>query len=243
MGVSLWRVYLSDLRKPENTRPSPKKLEQTQKKVEEVLVQGVQRMQKANKVDATLVGAVLSLAQLYIDTNRPEEALKWLNDKDVGSLTLLKAGNEHTKTDKFATEAYKVALRSHIGVLPKYKNDEKRRDETMKAAEAVMNALEKTVGQDAQAAERLTQIYIIMGKDLENQLLGASKDAKAREALSEAFEQFLARIAQRPGNTYASLIWVGETFYNLGSAADSSQEEKLRATQKQGGSGTKAGTN
>ena len=36
----------------------------------------------------------------------------------------------------------------------------------------------------------------------------------------EAFEQFLARIAHRPGNTYASLIWVAETFFNLGSAAD-----------------------
>jgi hypothetical protein len=218
-------------------------MQDTQKKVEEVLVSGVKRMQKANKVDATLVSAVLSLAQLYIDTNRPEEALKWLNDKDVGSLTLLKAGNEHTKTDKFATEAYKVALRSHIGVLPKYKNDEKRRDETMKNAETVMDALEKAVGQDEQAAERLTQIYIIMGKDLENQLLGVRNDPKAREALSEAFEQFLARIAQRPGNTYASLIWVGETFYNLGSAADSSQEEKFRATQKKNGSSAKVETN
>jgi hypothetical protein len=156
---------------------------------------------------------------------------------------LLKAGNEHTKTDKFATEAYKVALRSHIGVLPKYKNDEKRRDETMKNAETVMDALEKAVGQDEQAAERLTQIYIIMGKDLENQLLGVRNDPKAREALSEAFEQFLARIAQRPGNTYASLIWVGETFYNLGSAADSSQEEKFRATQKKNGSSAKVETN
>jgi len=231
MGVSLWRVYLSDLRKPENTRPSAKKLEETRTKVEKVLVDGVKRMQEQKKLDATLVGAVLSLAQLYIDTNRPEEALKWLNDPEVGSLTLLEKGNEHTKTDKFATEAYKVALRSYIGVLPKYKNDEERRDETMKNAEAVMDSLEKAVGQDEQAGERLTQIYIIMGKDLEAQLLGVRNDPKAREALSEAFEQFLARIAQRPGNTYASLIWVGETFYNLGSAGDTTLEEKVKATQ------------
>lgn len=220
VGVSLWRVYLNELRKPENTRPAPEKLAQTRDKVEKVLAAGIERMQKGQKIDATLVGAVLSLAQLYIDTNRPEEALKWLNDKNVGSLTLLKAGNEHTKTKVFQTEAYKVALRSYIGVLPKYKNDQARREATMKNAEATMDLLEKAVGQDHQAAERLTQIYIIMGKDLESQLLGVRQDPKAREALSEAFEQFLERIAQRPGNTYASLIWVAETFFNLGSAAD-----------------------
>ncbi|MCE9554334.1 MAG: hypothetical protein K8T91_13285 [Planctomycetes bacterium] len=220
VGVSLWRVYLNELRKPEETRPTSEKLAEIRDKVEKILAAGVQRLQTGKKLDSTLVSAVLYLAQIYIDTNRPEDALKWLHDPNVGSLTLIEANNEHTKAQAFRTEAYKVALRSYIGVLPKYKNDQSRRETTMKRAEATMDLLEKAVGKDSLAADRLTQIYIIMGKDLESQLLGVRHDPKARAALSEAFEQFLARIALRPGNTYSSLIWVAETFFNLGSAAD-----------------------
>lgn len=220
VGVSLWRVYLNDLRKPEETRPAAEQLAKTRDKVEEILAAGVQRMQTSKKIDATLVSAVLYLAQIYINANRPEDALQWLHDPNVGSLTLIEADNEHTKAQVFRTEAYKVALRSYIGALPKYKNDQSRREATMKRAEAMMDLLEKAVGKDPLAADRLTQIYIIMGKDLESQLLGVRHDPQAREALSEAFEQFLVRIALRPGNTYSSQIWVAETFFNLGSAAD-----------------------
>ena len=219
VGVSLWRLYLIELRKPERDRLEPARLAATRDKVENVLAAGVKRL-KQKEVDALLVEAVLSLATLYIDTNRPEEALAWLNDENVGSLMLVKAGSKHTQEKAFQTETYKVALRSYIGVLPKHKGDQTRREATMKSAEAMMDLLEKSGAGDPQAAERLTRIYIIMGKDLELQLLGVRNDPSARAALSEAFEQFLARIAQRPGNTYNSLIWVAETFFNLGSAAD-----------------------
>ena len=59
-----------------------------------------------------------------------------------------------------------------------------------------MNALEQSVGSDSKAGDRLTQIYIIMGRELETQLHSAGDDSKAKEAISDAFDEFLAGIAQ-----------------------------------------------
>jgi tetratricopeptide (TPR) repeat protein len=233
VGVNLWRVYLLEQRQQENEGAEAEarkvKLQEKREKVERVLTAGVTRL-KEKEVDTSLARAVLSLAQLYVDTNRAEQALQWLNDPKVGSLTLIKAGNRHAQAPEFQSEAYKVALRSYISLLPKQK-DQAAREATMKSAEAMMNLLEKEGAKDQQAADRLTQIYIVMGRELESQLKEVGRDRKAREALSEAFEQFLGRIASRPGNNYNTLIWVAQTFFNLGSAADAGQREVTPAVK------------
>ncbi|MCE9545120.1 MAG: hypothetical protein K8T25_06335 [Planctomycetia bacterium] len=226
IGLTLWRDYLLALRKPIAKRPPQEQLTKMRGEIERLLSAGVERVQQSTTIvaDPTLVAAVLSLAQLYVDSGRPELALKWLEDPRVGTMTMIGAKSPYTQKDAFRVEAYTAALRSYIGVLPTYKNDAKGRDALLKKSMATLDALEQAVGQDAQTAQRLTQVYIVLGKDLEGQLAAARNDAAARQALSTAFEQFLSRIIERPGNAYGALIWAGETFFKLGTAADTNPE-------------------
>ena len=76
---------------------------------------------------------------------------------------------------------------------------------------------------DAKSGEMLTQIYIGLGRELQQQLDRLHKGGRKKEldAVSKAFETFLQRIGSRQeGNNFSSLNWVGDTCYALATTAD-----------------------
>jgi tetratricopeptide (TPR) repeat protein len=216
VGQALWSNYLRAARLPADERPPQADLDNDKAKAAETLEQGINRMAAAGVPSSTLVAAVLSLAQIYVDTGRPEKAIERLEDAKMGPLTLLKSGSNLVITSpNMPTEIYKLALRAYVAVQPQRLDD----------AEKVMDALEKAVNDsgDAKAGETLTVIYITLGRELQQQLevLRKSKNTDQLKAVSQGFEQFLSRISSREkGNTWSSLNWVAETFYSLGVGFD-----------------------
>lgn len=243
-GQALWSAYLRGLQAPAEERPPQAQLDQLKKQAEEVLAQGIARMEKSEQtailgnvaerrqvspeavpppetaeqtgqVDPALAAAVFTMAQIYVETGKPEKAVYWLEHPKIGPLTLIKAGSPAAAREGFATETYKVALRAYIAVSP----------QQLKKAEAIMDSLDKQVraSGDAKAAENLTAIYISLGRELKQHLqeLRKTGQRKEMEAVSKAFEVFLDRITKREtGTSYASLNWVGETYFSLGIGFD-----------------------
>lgn len=215
-GQSLWTNYLLSARLPEDERPPQADLDNLKTKAAEILTRGIEHLRSNDKVTPTLVAAVLSLAQILVDTGQPDKAIEWLENETIGPLKLLNDGNEVVFSSvQMPIEIYKLALRAYVAVQPQRLED----------AERVMNALEKAVGSsgDEKANETLTVIYIKLGRELQQQLeeLRNSKKSKELKAVSEGFETFLKRIATRnQGNTWSSLNWVAETFYSLGTGYD-----------------------
>ena len=196
-------------------RPPQAELDQLKKQALEVLGIGIDRMAKTDTVDAALASAAFAMAQISIESSQPDKAIEWLEHPKYGPLTLLKAGNPAATREGFANETYKMALRAYIAVTP----------QQLKKAEAVMDALEKQVQRSPTrpAAENLTAIYVSLGRELQQHLQELRKTGKNKEAdsVSKAFEVFLDRVAKRKaGNSYATLNWVGETYYGLGGGLD-----------------------
>lgn len=207
-GDNLWRAYLTSMRLPEAERPGQTQLDQLKKNAQEVLEKGIKRME-GNDVNPTMVGAASSLAQIYIDTGQHDKAIAILENPKYGPLTLVKAGSEITKIGSFPVETHKLALRAYVA------------KQELKKAEEEMNALEAMVasGGDAKANETLTAIYIQLGRELQQQLKLLNKEEA--QNLTKGFELFLTRIASRDkGNSYGSLSWVAETFYNMATGLD-----------------------
>jgi len=241
LGQKLWAGYLTKLHQHQAAKkqyetllkqtdnPPPQEqldqikadLDKTQgelteivEKAKKVLEDGIRRMRKpidagTAQPDYTLVASVLSLAQVYIGAGEPEKAVAWLDDEKIGAVTLVKANHPATNRENFAVATYKAALRAYVGV-----------QETDKAQQA-MQALEKLVGQsgDAQAAAKLTQIYLTLGLQLKEHLSGLRAAGKPQEAKAAArsFEAFLDVVRNREeGHNFASLIWVAKTFVGLG---------------------------
>ena len=187
------------------------------KKAQDTLRQGIDRLSKAvdagGEIDYPLAYSVLALAQILIDAGNPEEAGRWLDDPKIGPMTLIAANNPAVagRTD-FQIDTYKAALRAYVGT------------EKIEQAETVMGKLEELVGQDDETgAARLTQIYISLGRQLEELLTRLRTEGKTDQIqkVSQGFERFLDSISKREkGNSFSSLNWVAQTFASLAAGHD-----------------------
>lgn len=214
-GQVLWSAYIEQSQAPEGERPPQAELDAMAAQAQSTLEKGIERM-RANvkegaEIDATLAAALLSLSQIYVMLGEAEKAVTILEDESMGPLTLIELQHPITAEGKFKEETYKLALRGYVAT------------QALEKAEEAMNNLEKLVGGEG-GGEQLTQIYIALGRELEEQVkLLRADPAKAEELqqVSKGFELFLQRIAEREqGNTFASLNWVSETFFSLGSGFD-----------------------
>ena len=215
-GQTLWSAYLRASQAPAAERPAQAQLDQWKKQAEEVLTQGVARLEKAGgEPDASLVSGVFALAQICVETGQPAKAIAWVERPKIGPLPLVQANNPIATREPFATEVFKLALRAYIGVQP----------QQLKKAEDMMDALDKRVQSagDTKAAENLTAIYISLGRELQQQLEELRKTGKKKEleSISKAFEIFLDRVTKRDSaSSFAALNWVGATYFSLGSGFD-----------------------
>jgi hypothetical protein len=213
----LWALYVQESNKPEAQRPTQETLDALVTNAQQTLEQGIARMRKAvdegGAVDYPLVYSVLSVAQIYIGAGQSAEAVRWLDDPKIGPVTLVEAGDPVTNKGNFQVETYKAALRAYVGA------------EELEKAEKAMDSLEGLVAAegDAAAAKRLTEIYVLLGRELQQTLKRLRQEGKNEEAarVTQGFEVFLTRISKRDkGNTFSSLNWVAETFFNLGASLD-----------------------
>ncbi len=224
VGQSLWRDYANSVRLPDGdpTKPSEEALDNMLDQAEKVLVAGITRMEAEPAVSSNLVGAAYSLSQLYAGTSRPADAIRLFENPKYGPLTLVKKGDPIAKEGNYGIKTMRLALRSYIGALESAKGQTERKTLLDKGM-AMVDDLKKAVGTDAQAAERLTQILIEMGVEIEEQIRGI-KDPAGKKALSEAFVVFLDEIRNSDsGTTYSSLIWIAETFRSLGNSNDTGE--------------------
>lgn len=182
------------------------KREALQQTAETTLEGGVERMQTANygKTEAL---AVIFLAQIYVGSDRAQDAVALLENPDKGILAKLAAGNVDIEP-KIAAEAYKVALRAYVSSIAEGANA----NQAVEKAKQTMAALDKTVTEK----KMLMSIYITVAQDLQKQLENAPP--AQREALSKAFAAFLEQVGAG-AQQLDQLVWVAETFYSIASSA------------------------
>lgn len=217
-GQALWAGYLRAMQLPDDQRPKPDVLEKKLAEAAKTLQDGIGRVKTAieggGEPTVTLVNAMLSLAQIAIETNKSAEAVSLLEDPKCGPFTLALAGNPLVGPQTgLGVEVYKAALRAFVGT------------KQLDKAEGAMKSLDAMVRQrgDAESSRNLTQIYIRLGRELQDQMDRLRKEGKTDELakVSQGFELFLAQISGRDaGNSFHSLSWVAETFYSLGSGHD-----------------------
>jgi tetratricopeptide (TPR) repeat protein len=159
---------------------------------------------------------VLSLAQIYVDTDQVDKAVALLEDPKVGPLTLTR--NEHAAAQNrlFVEETYKTALKAYIGSLASASDSAA----VVEKAKNVMDALKAAVAVDADGQKRLVAIYIALARELEESLAIATPEAK--KGLAQGFETFLRRVGEESTELNV-LNWVAETFYSLGTGFDTGQ--------------------
>jgi len=221
-GQALWAAYLEgqremrDWEKDPTTAPDADtvtkrkaELEELKKQARSILIAGVDRMQASGEISNVVATAVLSLAQLYVDTNEAAKCVEKMEDPKLGVLTLIKAKNPATQKEGFDALAYKIALRAYISSLATSKDTAG----TIKKAKEMMDLLETSMGNTPQGKANLVAIYVTLARELQTQLEIA--DQKSKEGLEQGFRVFLEEVSK--GATELNVLyWVGETYRGMG---------------------------
>ena len=178
---------------------------------EKILSDGVNRMEKAGKVDAVFASAVLSLAQIFVDTEQAAKAIPLLEKPNVGTLWLVQQKNAAVNRPQTIEETFKTALRAYISALAAAKGDASA--ELIKKAEGVMASLNESVAGQPDGAKNLFRIYFTLARDLERQMQLAEPETKKN--LAKGFETFLNQV-RATGSELNVLYWVATTFHSMG---------------------------
>jgi hypothetical protein len=247
-GQSLWTTYIEHLEKknaesdPASDQTLRELLESARSSLESGLKKKLEQTNGGRGDDLPTVNAALSLAQIDLLLDRPAEAEMWLSHPNIGPLTLVErrfAGVDETADDTPADddaaefdEADENASAVGELVLPPSPLSDPFQlsaltlglrvlvaTQKFDRAERVMNSLELFVNTGVGSEERLTLVYLQLGKQLQEQIqtLRRSGDAEALREITRGFEGFLDRISARSqGNTYLALRWVADTYFNFG---------------------------
>ena len=242
IGEALWRDYLAgmnQLRQWEKAAREPDadgadweakiaarkpELEMVRSTAFEILESGVARMKETGVVNATVPRAVLSLAQIYVDSDDAAKAIELLDDPKIGVLPLMDRNDPAVGSPLLREQAYRVALSAVVSALTKVQSTEQRAALIRRSGEMV-EALREQVGDAAEDQQRLVDIFYSLARGLETQLQ-LLDNPKDRRVLSDGFNTFLDQVRSE-AKDLRILNWVAESFVSLGSGladdADSSQ--------------------
>jgi hypothetical protein len=196
------------------------------KQAQSLLQSGLAVARKSEAIDREAVLGIWALIQSYISTGEPEKAVPWLEDEKIGLLTLV--NNKHDSADipGLTFDAYRLALRAYISSKP----------QQLEKAISAMDALEKIAAKEGKGGEKLTQVYILLGRELEKELTALNEGGHTAQVqeLTQAFEAFLERLVSRKTDTdFNSLFWVADTYSELAAGLTQNPEqptaEKSRA--------------
>jgi tetratricopeptide (TPR) repeat protein len=225
IGQALWSNYLNAMKQVRDwengTQPVPaetdlaakkRELETLKAQARQTLVDGVERMRKGGEVNKVLAAAVLSLAQIYVDTDAAGRAISLIEDPKIGVLTLVNKNDPAARDDAIVEETYKTALRAYISSLATAGTSARA---TIDKARGVMTSLKRRIATSPEGQQRLVSIYVSLARDLSRQMEIA--DAGVKKTLGEGFETFLKEVAA-DASELSILIWVGDTYLGMGEA-------------------------
>jgi len=155
-----------------------------------------------------IVAAEVSLATiLNIDGKYPEtiQHLTGGAENSVVNAMNVPEGQERPtsgiQSAAFAGQAYRLLLRAYVGT------------QQIPQALQTMANLESTGGQDT------TAVYTQLGRELQEELKQkkAAGNEEEVQKTRQSFEKFLEKVYEaRDVKDYNSLLWIGETYFNLG---------------------------
>ncbi len=203
-------------------------LEKAKKYLEKGLTAKFREIEQDGDITQPVLASILTLARLRLSLGENEAVLAMLTDPKTGPLTLLERSEKERSSGLDWDEDLKVdllatALRTFVAI-----GDMNRAETTLARLEALGDD-DTDNADDTERELRLGNMYLVLGKQLEERLKLLRRSGKQDEidAVTDGFELFLDRIARRQdGTDDRSLRWAGEMYDRLGSGL-SDESERL----------------
>lgn len=216
LGQAIYSAYARAATADEDERPPAEELEAMRQRAQDILESGLTQAREAAKaggqIDYSLVYSILLLSQMYLSAGDADKAAALLDDPDTGPVSLIEKNHSATANPRYQEEVYKTALRAYVGT------------HQFEKAEQVRQTLEELVASGGgDASSRLTQLYVSLGRQLEEHIAQLRSEGKTEQLdeVIDGFTTFLRSISSRSeGVDFRALNWVAETFLGLGKGLD-----------------------
>lgn len=210
-GRAFWDAYAQAAARPEEQRPDQAELDEMKSRAETFLREGLTMADRQIPQDAVppedVTAARVSLSQIVNLGGNHQEAVDLLTggQQPVTKLVAVAEGESRpargVQSTAFASLAHQQLLRAYIGL------------QQIDPAIAEMRQLEQIGG------EGNTAVFVQLGRQIKNELENQPAGPQ-RDAVMAAFDQFLGKLStMSQGQTFGSLLWIGETYYGLAEAA------------------------
>ncbi len=218
LGGALWTRYLrANTQSASAADGSPLELKQ---RATELLASGFEALKKSPQITASEASGVLYYAQSLLADGQADEAVAAMENESIGPLSLIQQKSPAASNPQFVQEAFKVGLRAYVSTEPPQREQ----------AQAMMAALESAIGTGNDAQQKLINIYVSLGLQLQQQISGLTADGKPDKAraVAESFADLLARVTQRAdaADSWKIQSWIAQTNLQLGQGLSGNDAEK-----------------
>lgn len=210
-GRAFWDAYVTAQNMPEESRPRPEELSKlrasAKKFLQEGLVLAAKQLPAEAKAPEDVVAGKITLARINNLDGQFQKAVDLLTGqpRPVTAAVAVKEGAtrpaEGVKSAALATIAYQQLLRAYIGLN---KTD---------LAIAQMKTLQQIGGKGN------TAVFVDLGRQIKKELEALPQGAERSQRMA-SFDRILTELAKvKQGQTFGSLVWIGETYFGLAQAA------------------------
>ena len=209
LGIAMWTRYLELSQADRAGSHDQADMAQLKASAVKYLRSGFENAREARQVSDSAAAAGLYLAQALLSDEKYDEAIRLLEERPLGPLTLVSQKHAAASRAQYAIEAYKAGLRAYVMATP---------PQSQKALD-MMQSLENAVKKGGANDEQLTRIYIGLGVTLQKQLAQLHEAGRTAEAqrVAAAFSQFLDKIAAHQANAnWPTRVWIAQTYFNMG---------------------------
>lgn len=224
LGATQWEQYV---KQTANSKTGPDaKAVTLRDKAGARLASGFAGLKKGGRPTTAATAAALYYSRFLLETGDVSKALAVLEDKKVGPLTLVTAGDEVASALPLVQETLKTALIANLLSSPP------RRSE----AAGLMDALEKSAATSPENDRTVTLAYVAVARQLQKQIatVATSDHADDVPKLLAALDDVLRRIAASPqADQWAIHVWLAAAQLDIGKAMPGrEQSSHLKVARK-----------
>lgn len=207
LGSALWTRYLNsgDAGQPQ---PSPE-IAALRDQAREYLQRGFEGLAGGASPSSAAAAGLAYLARIRLADGDAAGALAVLEHPQAGPLTLIEQDAAAAASPAFVETVYSTALSAYLTAEPPRLSDAAS---AMEALEDLANGQSDPQSRQ-QFQQRLTQIYLRLGQQLQRQMqqLTAAGDGERAEQLAGAFENLLSRVADREAaSNWSTQVWLAQ---------------------------------
>ena len=219
-GMGLYQQYRQAIR-PSSTSRQPRETTDAWRQQAEALIDAGLDRSRTSPPTSTVVRALLVRARLYLDANRPADALEALTSLPRSPYALVQKRDPLVTEPDLLQDVYRTMLSARLAGLAVGIGQP---DEVTQ----LMEGLRAAVGDSEAGRQRLVSIYVALARDLRQQIQVAP--ANQQLAMAASFARLLDQVAESATDSEV-LLWTAHTLQQIAELfpSDDATTSSLRA--------------